>query len=157
MIGRRYWVDLPPTAVTVAADLFELTPADDKPIAVLSVNIHQTSDVGDAQDEIISLVWVRGHTTSGSGGSTPTPRPCNPSDTAAGFTAEAGNTTAASAGTGVNLNRHGFNVRSGIERPLTPEEIPGASQANTTLVLRMAAAPADSLTIGGSILVEEMG
>lgn len=156
-MGRKYWVDLPPTAITVAADLFELTPADDKPIRVLSVNIHQTSDLGDAAEEIISLVWVRGHTSSGSGGSTPTPRPCNPSDTAAGFTAEAGNTTAASAGTGVNLARHGWNVRAPLERPYTPDEAPEASQANTTLVLRMAAAPADSLTIGGAVLVEEMG
>lgn len=156
-MGRKYYVDLPPTAITVAADLFELTPADDKPIRVLSLNLHQTSDFGDAQDEIISVVWVRGHTVSGSGGSAPTPRPVNPSDAAAGFTAEAANTTAANTGTTVNLARHGFNVRGGLERPYTPDEAPEASQANTTLILRMAAAPADSLTIGGCILVEEMG
>lgn len=156
-MGRKYYVDLTPTAVTVAADLFELTPADDKPIRVLSLNLHQTTDFGDAQDEVISVVWVRGHTTSGSGGSAPTPRPVNPSDAAAGFTAEVANTTAASAGTGVNLARHGFNVRGGLERPYTPDEAPEASQANTTLVLRMAAAPADSLTIGGCVLVEECG
>lgn len=156
-MGRKYWVDLPPTAVTVAADLFELTPADDKPIRVLSLNLHQTSDFGDAQDEVISLVWVRGNTTSGSGGSTSTPRPCNPSDTAAAFTVEIANTTAASSGTAVNLPRHGFNVRGGLERPYTPDEVFEATQANTLLVLRMAAAPADSLTIGGSILVEELG
>lgn len=156
-MARRYWVDLPPTAIAVAADLFEFTPADDKPIKVLALNLHQTSDAGDAQDEILSVVWVRGHTTSGSGGSTPTPRPCNPSDTAAGFTAEAANTTAASGGTGVNLPRHGWNVRAPLERPYTPEEAPEATQGNTTLVLRMAGAPADSLTIGGSVLVEEGG
>jgi len=156
-MGRKYWVDLPPTAITVAADLFELTPADDKPIRVLSLNLHQTSDFGDAQDEVISVVWVRGNATSGSGGSTSTPRPCNPSDTAAGFTVEIANTTAASTGTAINLARHGFNVRGGLERPYTPDECPEATQANTLLVLRMAAAPADSLTIGGCCLVEEMG
>lgn len=156
-MGRKYWVDLPPTAITAAADLFELTPADDKPLRVLSLNLHQTSDFGDAQDEVISVVWVRGNATSGSGGSTPTPRPCNPSDAAASFTAEAANTVAASTGTGINLARHGFNVRAGLERPYTPDECPEVSQANTLLVLRMAAAPADSLTIGGCILVEEMG
>lgn len=156
-MGRMYWVDLTPTAITVAADLFELTPADDKPIRVLALNLHQTSDFGDAQAEQISVVWVRGNATSGSGGSAPTPRPCNPSDAAAGFTAEVANTTAASTGTAVNLPRHVFNVQAGLERPYAPEECPEASQANTLLVLRMAAAPADSLTIGGSILVEEMG
>ena len=156
-MGRKYWVDLTPTAVTVAADLIEITPADDKPIRVLGFNLGQTTDTGDAAEEIISLVWVRGHTTSGSGGSAPTPRPCDPSDAAAGFTVEVFNTTAASAGTGVNLARHAWNVRVPIERPYTPEESFGANQGNTTLVLRMAAAPADSLTISGSVLIEELG
>lgn len=156
-LGRIYTVDLVPTAVTVAADLLELTPADDKPIRILSVNLHQTSDTGDAQEEIISLVWVRGHTTSGSGGSAPTPRPGNRNDSASGATAEVFNTTAASVGSTVNLNRHGWNVRIPLERPYTPEEAPEASQADTTLVLRMAAAPADSLTIGGSVTFEELG
>ncbi len=156
-MGRKYWVDLTPTAVTVAADLIEITPADDKPIRVLSLNLAQTSDFGDTQDEVISVVWVRGHTVSGSGGSTPTPRPCNPSDAAAGFTVETFNTTPANTGTTVNGPRHGFNVRCGLERPYTPDEVFEASQANTTLILRMAAAPTDSLTISGSILIEELG
>jgi hypothetical protein len=34
---------------------------------------------------------------------------------------------------------------------------PQASQGNTLLVLRMAAAPADSLTISGYVIVEELG
>lgn len=157
IMARRYWVDLTPTAITVAADLFELTPADDKPLRVLALNLHQTSDAGDAQDEVLSVVWVRGNATSGSGGSSPTPRPCNPTDTAAGFTAEVANTTAASTGTPVNLPRHGWNVRAPLERPYTPEECPEVSQGQTMLVLRMAGAPADSLTIGGSVLVEEGG
>src|SRR6478735_895384 len=96
-LGRIYTVDLTPTAITVAADLFEITPADDKPIRVLSLNLHQTTDFGDAQDEVISVVWVRGNATSGSGGSAPTPRPGNRNDAAAGFTAEVANTTAATA------------------------------------------------------------
>jgi hypothetical protein len=156
-LGRIYTVDLPPTAITVAADLFELTPADDKPLRILSLNLHQTSDTGDAQEEIISLVWVRGHTTSGSGGTATTPRPGNRNDAAAGFTAEVANTTAASVGSTVNMNRHGWNVRAPLERPYTPEEAPEVSQADTTIVLRMAAAPADSITIGGSCVVEELG
>ena len=156
-MGRKYWVDLTPTAVTVAADLVELTPADDKPIRVLSINLGQTSDTGDAQEELISLVWVRGHTVAGSGGSSVTPTPCNPTDTAAGFTAKAFNTTAANTGTTTNGPRHVWNVRAPLERPYTPDEHISATQANTTLILRMAAAPADSLTIAGSILVEELG
>lgn len=157
MRGRQYIIDLTPTAVTVAADLIEITPADDKPVRIISTNLHQTSDFGDAQDEVISCVWVRGNSTPGSGGSTVTPRPVNRSDTAAGFTVKGFNTTAASAGTAVNGPREGFNVRAGVQRPYTPEEGYEASQGDTLLVLRMAGAPADSLTIGGYIVVEEVG
>jgi hypothetical protein len=154
-MSRRYWVDLTPTAVTVAADLIEITPADDKPVKIISLNLAQTTELGDAAEEILSLVWVRGNATSGSGGSAPTPVPCKPNDTAAGFTCEVFNTTAASTGTPVNGPRHGWNVRAPLERPYTPDEQFGANQGNTLLVLRMAAAPADSVTISGSVCVEE--
>lgn len=154
-MGRKYWVDLPPTAVTVAADLMELTPADDKPVRILATNLFQTTDFGDAAAEGLSVYWCRGNTTSGSGGSTSTPRPCNPNDAAAGFTAEIFNTTAASAGTVVIGPRHGFNVQIPIERPYTPEEVWEGSQGNTLVVLRMSGAPADSITVSGAVLVEE--
>ncbi len=154
---RMYYVDIAPTAVTAAVDLIELSPADDKPIAIAAVELFQTTDLGDAQEEMIGLLWVRGHTTSGSGGLTPTPRPANPSDVAAGFTAETLNTTAATAGTGVTLARHGWNIRAPREIIYTPETQPQASQANTTLVLRLAAAPADSITLSGYVAVLEFG
>lgn len=156
-MGRIYYIDIAPTAVTVAADVVEITPADDKPVVIHGFEIFQTTDLGDASEEIIGLLWVRGHTTSGSGGSAPTPRPANPNDAAAGFTAETLNTTAASVGTTVNLPRHGWNVRIPTLVIYTPEMRPQASQGNTTLVLRMAAAPADSLTISGWVCVEELG
>ncbi len=155
-MGRKYWVDLPPTAITVAADLFEFTCGDDKPIRILDQEVFQTTDTGDAAEEIIGLLWVRGHATSGSGGSTATPRPCNPTDTAATFTVENANTTPASAGTGVNLARTGWNVRVPAIKTQIPEGCPEATQASL-LVLRMQAAPADSLTISATVLVEELG
>jgi len=157
-MGRVYYVDIAPTAITVAADVIEITPADDKPIIIHAIlDLFQTTDVGDAAEEIIGLVWVRGHTTSGTGGTAVTPRPKNPSDAAAGFTAESLNTTQASAGTGVNLLRHGWNIRIPLAVIYTPEIRPEASQGQTTLVLRMAAAPIDSITISGCIVVEEEG
>jgi hypothetical protein len=155
-MGRVYTVDIAPVAITVAADIIELTPADDKPIEILGiVDLLQTTELGDAAEEIIGLVWVRGHTTSGSGGAAPTPTPLDPNDAAAGFTAEALNTTPASVGTTTNLLRHGWNVRQPLTIFYPPECLPQASQANTTLVLRMAAAPGDSTTISGSIIVRE--
>jgi len=158
MEERIYYVDIAPVAVTVAVDIVELTPADDKPISIHAIlDILQTTDVGDAAEEIIGLVWVRGHTTSGAGGVVVTPRPKNPSDVAAGFTAEALNTTQATLGTPVNLPRHGWNIRIPLSITYTPEIRPEASQGQTTLILRMAAAPLDSITMSGSITVGEVG
>lgn len=157
MAGRHYWIDLQPTAVTGAIDLLEITPADDKPIKIISLNLGQSSDFGDAQDEVISVFWVRGNTTSGSGGLSPTPKPCNASDVAAGFTCETFNTTIATAGTSGIGPRHSFNIRGGLERPYTPDEMFECTQASTLLCLRMSSAPADSLTIFGSVCVEEGG
>lgn len=155
-MGRMYVVDIAPAAVTVAADVIELTPADDKRIIVHGFEIFQTTELGDAAEEIIGLFWIRGHTVSGSGGSAPTPRPLNPYDAAAGFTAETLNTTAANTGTTVQLQRHGWNVRIPTPVIYTPEARPHVSQGETTLILRMAAAPIDSTTISGFVLVEEL-
>lgn len=157
MNPRFYSVVFENTAVTAAVDFFELTPADDKPIAIYGLFLGQTSDVGDAQDEILRYQIIRGQATSGSGGSTPTPRPLNRSDSAAGFTAEALNTTPASAGTAITLHTGEWNVRVGENLWLPQGSWWSASQTDTTLVIRLAAAPADSLTMSGTVYVAEFG
>ena len=69
-MGRLYCVNLTATAFTVAADLVELTIADDKPVIVHGFRVWQTTELGDAAEEIIPIGIVRGNTTSGSGGNT---------------------------------------------------------------------------------------
>lgn len=155
-MGRLYTVAFSAVAVAAAQDLFEVTPADDKPVRIHGITLGQVSDVGDAQDEIIRWSLIRGHATSGSGGSAATPQPVTSSiDTAAGFTAEVNNTTIASAGTGLTIHTSAFNVRAGLEYWWPPECRPGASQANGLLVVRIPA-PADSLTMDGTLYVEEL-
>jgi len=156
-MGRMYTIDFGPTAITVAADVVEIVPADDKPVLVHGFEILQTTDLGDAAEEVIGLSWVRGNSTSGSGGGTPTPAPINPSDVAAGLTAETLNTTQASTGTVTTLQRHGWNIRVPLAVIYTPETRPMVSQGQTRMCLRMAAAPADSITISGCVTVEEQG
>lgn len=155
-MGRMYAVDRTATAATVALDLVELTPADDIPILIHGFRVWQTTDVKDAEEEIIQLSWVRGHTTSGSGGAAATPVPKDHRDAAASFTAEVGNTTQASVGTTTVPYATGWNVRAPLEVVFTPEQRIRADQGNTTIVLRMGAAPADSITVGCSIDVEEL-
>lgn len=153
---RHYWVDILPTNITIyTTDILELKAATDKPILILSLNLHQTSDFGDAQDEVLSLKWERGNTSSGNGTSV-TPSLTMPGDPAASFLAERFGSTAASGGTTVILARHCFNVRGGLERPYTPEERFGTSGASY-LCLRFEGSPADGITVGGSVLVGEMG
>ena len=157
-MGRMYVCSFENVAVTAAQDFFEISPADDKPILIHAVYLSQSSDVGDAAEELLRVTIKRGHTTSGSGGSAFTPVPLTSSaGVAAGAAAEINNTTIASAGTAVVLHAETFNIRTGMAYIPTPEARPGASQANTTLVVRLEAAPSDSLTMGGIVVFEELG
>jgi hypothetical protein len=152
---RVYAVPFSAVAVSAAQDLWELTPADDKPLEIVGIELGQTSDAGDAQDELLQISIIRGHTTSGSGGSAATPVPLNPNDTAAGFTAEVNNTTVASAGTTTTLHTGAWNVRAGYINWFPEESRPQAGQGNTTIVVRQTA-PADALTVSGVLYVREL-
>lgn len=156
-MGRAYTIHLAPTAITVAADLVEITPANNIPVLIHGFRVYQTTDTGDAAEEIIGLAWVRGNTTTGSGGNTSvTSGPKDHRNAAASATVETANTTAASAGTAVTVYSTGWNVRAPLEVVFTPEQRIRADQGNTLLVLRMLAAPTDSLTIGCSVDYEEL-
>lgn len=156
IMGRMYSVEFENVAVTAAQDFFELTPADDKPIAIHAVYISQTTELGDTAEEQLRLAIVRGHTTGGSGGTSPTPTPLNPNDTAAGCSAEVNNTTIASGGTTTDCHVDAMNVRAGWVYIPTPETRIQASEANTTIVVRLLAAPTDSVTMGGTLYFEEL-
>jgi len=155
MNGRIYTVVFSAVTVSAAQDLFEITPADDKPVEIVGIELGQSSDAGDAMDELLQISIIRGHTTSGSGGSAPTPAPMSPADTAAGFTAEVNNTTVASTGTTVTLHTGCWNVRAGYINWFPEGVRPAASQANTTIVVRTTA-PADALTMSGTLYVREL-
>lgn len=156
-MGRGiYTVAFEGQAVTAQVDFFELQPADDKPVEIVGLFLSQSSDVGDAAEEILRVEIIRGHTTSGSGGATPTEEPLDPNDGAASFVSETLNTTIASAGTTSILHAEAFNIRSGLQVWFPPECCPKATQANTTIVVRLMAAPADSLTMSGTLYVREL-
>lgn len=157
-MGRCYTVTFENVAVAAAQDFWELTPADDKPVRILGWNLSNVgaaADAGDAQEEFFRLSIVRGHTTSGSGGSSATPQPCNRNDAAAGFAAEVNNTTIAStSGTTIWAGGHNIRVPDVFWLP-DPIQIT-ASQADTTIVVRLVAAPADSVNMSGCLFVEEL-
>jgi hypothetical protein len=155
-MGRVYSVNFENVAVTEDQDLFEISPADDKPVRLLGLFLSQSTETGDAAEEMMRIQVLRGHSTGGSGGSAPTPTPIDPDSPAAGFASEVNNTTIASAGTAVALHSEAFNVRSGMAHWWTPETAPMARQGNTTIVVRVMANPADSVTMSGTLYVEEL-
>src|SRR6185295_18361286 len=126
-MARMYTVSFENVSLSAAQDLFELSPADDKPIELCGLylsNVGGTADAGDAQEELLRLLVRRGHTTSGSGGSAPTPAPLDPNDAAAGFAAEVNNTTIASSGTTADLHADGWNIRVPYQLVWPPEMRP---------------------------------
>ena len=155
-MSRIYSVAFGAVSIAAAQDAFEISPADDKPVEIVGITFDQTgnADVGDAAEEFIRWTVLRGHTTSGSGGSAPTPRPLDPSDVAAGFASEANNTTIASAGTAVVLHEGAFNVRSDYIFWWPEGMAPKANQGNGTMVVRLSA-PADAITISGTLYLRE--
>lgn len=157
MSERIYTVSFTAVAVTAQQDFFEITPADDKPCKILGLFLGQSSDAGDAQDEQLGLRVIRGFTTGGSGGSAPTPRPNNPSDAAAGFTAEVNNTTVATTGTTNDLHCDAFNVRAGYPLWLPDGCEWVVTQGQTSLVVRLITTPNDSITMSGTLYVAEQG
>jgi hypothetical protein len=156
---RTYAVSFTSTTVANASgdvDLFEISPADDKPVEIVGLVLAVTSEVGDAAEEILPIQIIRGFTSSGSGGSTPTPAPLDPIDTAAGFAAETLNTTVATTGTSVTLYSDAFNVRSGLQVWFPEGCGPKASQANTTILVRSSGTVADDVTMSGTLYVKEV-
>jgi hypothetical protein len=156
-MGRIYSLPLPRTAVTVAVDLAEILTAATHICVIHGIEVTQSTDVKDAEEEMLQLAWKTGATTSGSGGNTGvTPIPNLLGDAAHGMTVESFNTTKATAGTIVTHRVWDWNVRIPFEKVFTPETrlvIPPSTRATLELV----AAPADSITIGGQIILEVIG
>lgn len=155
MLGRKYTA--PFSAVTIAAntpqDFFEILAPTKSVVLILDWNIFQTSDVGDAAEEILRIETVEGigAVTSGSGGTTVTPRP-SPGDPAFAGVVKANNTTRMAVGTGslFTLPQHGWNVRSEYQKIYIPEARPVISPGDRW-TLSLPVGPADPLTAGGSV------
>jgi hypothetical protein len=77
-------------------------------------------------------------------------------DAAFAGTCEVNNTTQASAGTIVTHYVWNWNIRVGFDKIFTPETRP-LIRPSRRMCLELPAAPADSLTMSGSITIEEIG
>ena len=153
LAGLRYYT-APFNAISVSAaqDLFEVNSASGKLTWITGVNLSHYS--GDAQDELLSLVWILGFTTSGSGGGTITPAAAS-GDSAYSGTVERNNTTQANTGTTTTLRSDSWNVRAGYVMHWDPTKwllVPSSGR-----VVLQQTAPADAITMNGTLHLAEAG
>jgi hypothetical protein len=156
-MGLVYTAVFNAVAVTAQQDFFELVAPSDAVVKVHRILITQSTEVGDAAEEGLNVLIKRGATTSGSGGGTPpTPQPTEFGFPAAGSTVEINNTTKASAGTIQTLWAENWNIRTPYEWLPTPECQLFLSPSQR-LTVELATTPADSITMSGTLVFEEIG
>ena len=152
-MGMMYTAVFTDVAVTVAQDFFELTAPSDAVVVIHSCYIFQNTDFGDAAAEGLTINITR-YSTGGSGGANATERPLEVGFPASGSAVETNNTT--QGGTPVVIHSEGFNVQAGWAYRPTPEERPVVSPSGI-IAIELPSAPADSLTMSGTLTFEEIG
>lgn len=153
--GIPFAVNFAAVAVTAQQDLFSLIHTT-KPIQLIALYLHQHSDFGDAQAEILEWNIKTGATSAGSAGSSLTAK--NPHGDTAGTTARSNDTTIANTGTIVTHHSDGWNVAAGlIWIPTVDMQDFYTIPLNTRVVIGLASTPADSLTMDGTLYFREIG
>lgn len=155
-MSGTYTVVFSGVAATAQQDLIEVTAAADSPLVLIAFGISQSSEVGDAQEEGLSILVKSGASTSGSGGSSYTPIALDSSQAAASFVSEINNTTKASTGTIVTHYSYNWNVRGPMDIVL-PEPMQIILTASRRLTIELATTPADSITLSGYAVFQEIG
>lgn len=157
-MGRLYTVQFNGVAVTAQQDFFEIVAASTKVVLVHEIHLSQSSDVGDAAEEGLSILMKSGGLTSGSGGSSPTATPLELGDSAFAGTVEVNNTTKAVAGGGTIVTHAAWNwnIRAPLDIIFTPETRK-AIAPSARLTVELGTTPADSLTCSGYMVIEEIG
>ena len=160
-MGRIYAVPFAGGTVTNAggnADLWELVPADDKPIKLRGFRFGQISEVADAAEEGVEIQVIRlGATVTGSNGTSVTPVPMDSADVAAGAACEVnGATVATTSGTTTIVDSVPWNIRNSPCEIWYPDErfAPKAKQGEG-LFIRLITTVADDVTFGGAAFIEE--
>lgn len=156
-MGRFYSAPFSAQSVSAAVDAFEVLAATGKPFVLHSIVLGQSSDFGDAQAEGLGVLIKRatGSYTSGSGGSTVTPVKHLTNDASPGPTAEYCNTTQAAAGSGAltTIVSDVWNIQGGYQYLPTPEQ--RIMFLPTEAVVVSITAPADAITLSGTLVFEE--
>lgn len=140
-------------AVSTAVDLFHFTIADDKPMWLWQLDLCQTTDLGDTNEEVLRLGLYSG-VTGGGGGSALTEAALSDAHGSTISTAVVGQGTASTGGT---LRKVFYwNIRqAGPVWIATPETAIRLGQGSSAAAIRLLAAPADSITLSAEVTWSE--
>jgi hypothetical protein len=140
-------------AFTTATDVFEITAAAGARVLIHELHLCQTTDLGDAAEEVLRIGFYRG-VTAGATGTALTEQAYGDSNDGAATAAVVANRGTASTG-GTLLHIIGWNIRIPLERIWTPETRP-VLELSTVGTFKLLTAPADSVTISGTLIWEEL-
>lgn len=152
-----YTANFDAQAVTTATDMFEITPATDRPCVVFGISLLQTTDLGDTNEEVLRIGLYR-DVTAGSGGSALTEVVYTNVSAAAAATAAVRSLGTASTG-GTLIDIIGWNIRIPLLWIPIPDMRPhfcNIAAEGPTSSFRLIGAPADSITVSGCIYWEEI-
>jgi hypothetical protein len=153
MAAPLFAATLVAVAVTAAQDVFEIVAPSDKMLTIREVLLGQYTDAGDTAAEILSVTIIRGFTVAGTGGASVTPASLRGGGGTSTATVLRNNTTVANTGTTATLRSEAWNIQAPyIYSPEEEERIIMAP--GERLVVRITA-PADSITLNGTLVYEE--
>jgi len=139
-------------AFTTATDVFEITTGSVKPIRIHMLELGQTTDLGDAAEEVLRMGVYRG-ATAGTTGTALTEVAYDDANAPAVTAAVVANRgTASTVGTLIQIIP--WNIRIPTQWIWTPEMRP-LVPVSTVFTFRLLAAPTDSITISGTVVWEE--
>ena len=160
--GRTYWLTFNNQTYAAAdgdIDLWEIRPADDKPVYLSRVTLEKTTDLGDAELEGLRLEVIVGHTTVGSGGASyigPSVGRQNTSDTDPGFGSARMNDVVATTGTTYSVLARGWPYPI-FDHVWNIDTRPLITHADTMFVVRAHTTVADDISITGTLELIEIG
>jgi len=153
---RSYIVSFEEVACSSPQDLIQIKGAAGKMLQILGINAGMADTSPPTNQQFaIRCRFLPATVTDGSGGTTPTPRPYDPGDSAASFTALANNTTKATTnGTATILYEDGVNAFQGVAWmfPEPPEIGPSES-----FVFELLSTPVGTPHLSGGVRVRELG
>ena len=152
-----YGANFSAQAVTTATDIFEVTPAADRPVVIYGLSLGQTTDLQDAAEEVL-MIGVYRDCTAGSGGTANTEYIYTNHSVGATNTAATRSLGTASTG-GTLIDIIPWNIRIPLLWIPVPEMRPkftNLAAEGPTSTFRLIAAPTDSITVSAVLYWTEL-